>query len=72
MIKFVLRYVMENCPEELRFFNSFYDKGLIQRLEGIVNSDFARVTYTEAVWGRRCRPWQRPLPYTPPEAVRTQ
>ena len=49
MIKFVLRYVMENCPEELRFFNSFYDKGLIQRLEGIVNSDFARVTYTEAV-----------------------
>ena len=38
-----------NCPEELRFFNSFYDKGLIQRLEGIVNSDFARVTYTEAV-----------------------
>ena len=48
MIKFVLRYVMENCPEELRFFNSFYDKGLIQRLEGIVNSDFARVTYTEA------------------------
>ena len=49
MIKFVLRYVMENCPEELRFFDSFYDKGLIQRLEGIVNSDFARVTYTEAV-----------------------
>ena len=49
MIKFVLRYVMENCPEEMRFFNNFYDKGLIERLEGIVNSDFAQVTYTEAV-----------------------
>ena len=49
MIKYVLRYVMENCPAELRFFNSFYDKGLLDRLENIVTSDFARVTYTEAV-----------------------
>ena len=49
MIKFVLRYVMENCPQELNFFNSFYDKGLLERLENIVTSDFARVTYTEAV-----------------------
>ncbi|MCI9665917.1 MAG: asparagine--tRNA ligase [Angelakisella sp.] len=49
MIKFVLRYVMENCPAELQFFNSFYDKGLLKRLENIVNSDFAHVTYTEAV-----------------------
>ena len=49
MIKFVLRYVMENCPAELRFFNSFYDKGLLERLENIVSSDFAHVTYTEAV-----------------------
>ncbi len=49
MIKFVLRYVMENCPAELQFFNSFYDKGLLERLENIVNSDFAHVTYTEAV-----------------------
>ncbi len=49
MIKYILRYVMENCPQELKFFNSFYDKGLIQRLQGIVDSDFARVTYTEAV-----------------------
>ena len=48
MIKFVLRYVMENCPAELQFFNSFYDKGLLERLENIVNSDFAHVTYTEA------------------------
>ena len=49
MIKFVLRYVMEHCPEELRFFNSFYDKGLLERLEGIVSSDFGRITYTDAV-----------------------
>ncbi len=49
MIKYILRYVMENCPQELKFFNSFYDKGLIERLQGIVDSDFARVTYTEAV-----------------------
>ena len=49
MIKFVLRYEMENCPAELQFFNSFYDKGLLERLENIVNSDFAHVTYTEAV-----------------------
>ena len=49
MIKYILRYVMENCPQELKFFNSFYDKGLIERLQGIVDSDIARVTYTEAV-----------------------
>jgi asparaginyl-tRNA synthetase len=49
MIKFVLRYVMDNCPDELKFFNSFYDKGLLERLESIVSSDFARVTYTDAV-----------------------
>ena len=49
MIKFVLRYVMEHCPDELRFFNSFYDKGLLERLERIVSSDFARITYTDAV-----------------------
>ncbi len=49
MIKFVLRYVMEHCPDELRFFNSFYDKGLLERLESIVSSDFARITYTDAV-----------------------
>lgn len=49
MLKFVLRYVMDNCPDEMTFFNQFYDKGLIERLENIVTSDFARVTYTEAV-----------------------
>ncbi|MGN0353862.1 MAG: asparagine--tRNA ligase [Muricoprocola sp.] len=49
MIKYVINYVMENAPEEMAFFNSFVDKGLIERLQGVVNSDFGRVTYTEAV-----------------------
>ena len=49
MIKYVLSYVLEQCPQEMAFFNSFYDKGLIERLEGIVSSDFGRVTYTEAI-----------------------
>ncbi len=49
MIKFVLKYVLEHCPAELEFFNQFYDKGLIERLEFLVDSDFAHVTYTEAV-----------------------
>ncbi len=49
MIKYIIRYVMENAPEEMAFFNSFVDKGLIERLEHVVNSDFGRVTYTEAI-----------------------
>ena len=49
MIKYIIRYVMENAPEEMNFFNSFVDKGLIERLEHVVNSDFGRVTYTEAI-----------------------
>lgn len=49
MIKYVIGYVMEHAPEEMRFFNQFIDKGLIERLEHVVSSDFARVTYTEAV-----------------------
>ena len=49
MIKYVIRYVMENAPEEMEFFNKFIDKGLLERLENIVNSDFVRITYTEAV-----------------------
>ncbi|MCR5467915.1 MAG: asparagine--tRNA ligase [Lachnospiraceae bacterium] len=49
MLKYIIRYVMETCPEEMQFFNSFVDKGLIERLENVVNNDFARVTYTEAV-----------------------
>ncbi len=49
MLKYIIRYVMENAPEEMQFFNKFIDKGLLERLENVVNSEFARVTYTEAV-----------------------
>ncbi len=49
MIKYIINFVMENAPEEMEFFNSFIDKGLKERLENVVNSDFARITYTEAV-----------------------
>ena len=49
MIKFVIRYVMEECAAEMEFFNSFVDKGLIERLTALVNSEFGHVTYTEAV-----------------------
>lgn len=49
MIKYIIRYVMENAPEEMAFFNEFVDKGLLERLNGVANSDFAHVTYTEAI-----------------------
>ncbi len=49
MIKFVIKTVVEKCPDELAFFNSFVDQGLMERLEHVATSDFARVTYTEAV-----------------------
>ncbi len=49
MMKFVISYVMDHAPEELQFFNQFVDKGLIERLTHIVESDFGHVTYTEAV-----------------------
>ena len=49
MIKYVIKYVLDECPEEMEFFNKFIDKGLLERLDNIVNSDFARITYTEAV-----------------------
>ncbi|MBO4953736.1 MAG: asparagine--tRNA ligase [Clostridia bacterium] len=49
MLKFIIRYVMENAPEEIEFFNKFIDNGLIERLTHVVNSDFAHVTYTEAI-----------------------
>ena len=48
MIKYIIRYVLEKRPEEMDFFNSFVDKGLKARLEHVADSDFARVTYTEA------------------------
>lgn len=49
MIKYIIGYVLEHAPEEMEFFNSFVDKGLLARLQGIVESRFRRVTYTEAV-----------------------
>ncbi|SCP95620.1 asparagine--tRNA ligase [Anaerobium acetethylicum] len=49
MIKYIIRYVMENAPEEMAFFNQFVDKGLIERLTSVANSDFGHVTYTEAI-----------------------
>ena len=49
MLKYVINYVLENAPEEMKFFNSFVDKGLLERLQNVVSSDFARVTYTEAI-----------------------
>lgn len=49
MLKYVIRYVLDNAPEEMAFFNQFVDKGLIERLEHVAGSDFAHVTYTEAV-----------------------
>ena len=49
MLKYVINYVIEHAPEEMAFFNNFVDKGLLDRLENVVNNDFARVTYTEAI-----------------------
>ena len=49
MLKFVISYVLENCPEEMEFFNQFVDNTLLERLESIVNSDFGRISYTDAV-----------------------
>lgn len=49
MTKYAIRSVLEKCPEEIEFFNTFVDKGLKERLELVINSDFARITYTEAI-----------------------
>ena len=49
MLKYVIRYVLENAPEEMNFFNSFVDKGLLDRLNHVMNSEFGHVTYTEAI-----------------------
>ncbi|HJD32653.1 MAG TPA: asparagine--tRNA ligase [Candidatus Eisenbergiella stercorigallinarum] len=49
MLKYIIRYVLENAPEEMAFFNQFVDKGLIERLQHVLNSDFGHVTYTEAI-----------------------
>ena len=49
MLKYVINYVLENAPEEMAFCNNFVDKGLLDRLRNVVENDFARVTYTEAI-----------------------
>lgn len=49
MIKYIIRYTLEQCPEEMQFFNNFIDKGLLDRLHHVLNSDFGHVTYTEAI-----------------------
>ncbi len=49
MLKYIIRYVLENAPEEMAFLNAFVDKGLIERLTHVLESEFAHVTYTEAV-----------------------
>lgn len=49
MLKYIIRFVLEHAPEEMNFFNQFVDKGLLDRLHNVLNSEFGRVTYTEAV-----------------------
>ena len=49
MLKYIIAYVLEHAPEEMAFFNQFIDQGLIERLQHVMNSDFGRVTYTEAI-----------------------
>ena len=49
MLKYVINYVLEHAPEEMNFFNKFVDKGLIERLQHVANSDFGHITYTDAI-----------------------
>ena len=49
MIKYIFSYVLENCPEEMQFFNQFVDNTLLERINNVVNSDFGRITYTDAI-----------------------
>ena len=49
MLKYIISYVLEHAPEEMAFFNNFIDKGLLDRLNNILNNDFGRITYTDAV-----------------------
>lgn len=49
MLKYIIKYVMENAKEEMEFFNSFIDKNLIERLTNVLENDFAKITYTEAI-----------------------
>ena len=49
MVKYVVNYVLENSKEEMQFFNSFVEKGLLEKLDNVVNSEFGRISYTEAI-----------------------
>lgn len=49
MLKYIISYVLEHAPEEMNFFNSFVDKGLLERLNNVLNNDFGRITYTDAI-----------------------
>ncbi len=49
MLKFIISYVLETCPEEMAFFNQFVDTTLLERLSNVLNSDFGRISYTDAV-----------------------
>ena len=49
MVKYIINRTIERCPQEMQFFNSFVDKGLLDRLHNVVSNDFARVSYTEAI-----------------------
>lgn len=49
MLKYIIKYCMDHAPEEMEFFNNFIDKGLFERLNNILESDFERITYTEAI-----------------------
>ena len=49
MIKYIFQYVLDNCPEEMEFFNKFVDTGLLERLNHVITSDFARISYTDAI-----------------------
>lgn len=49
MVKYIIKFVMDECPEEMDFFNNFIEKGLFDKLNNVLNSDFGRLTYTEAI-----------------------
>ena len=49
MLKYVIKYVIDNCPEEMAFFDSFVEKGLLKKLDNVITSDFGRITYTDAI-----------------------
>ena len=49
MVKYIIRYVMASCPEEIDFLNKFVDTGLVERLNNVINNEFVRLSYTEAI-----------------------